>query len=205
MIRDALEGWWPASGGRSGDIEHGRGGGGIDAAGLPVAPVIAWFDDRTIPQRTGGGSTWAHALCRHLWATPGLHFFDQQSDVDAGACARSVPAYHTLVRVSDYLNYRLTGQQVTSPSIASRTMAFDVRSGIGRIACWIWQNCRASSSAGVGEWFGDRRGDRKCRTRHRVAGGLSSSAGVGTITCAEPWRAGHRAGPVLNSVGTRRY
>lgn len=100
---------------------------GIDAAGLPVAPVIAWFDDRTIPQR----DWWReHLGARAVFDICGLHLdyiFSINKVMWMRAHAPEV--FKRTMRwlgISDYLNYRLTGQQVTSPSIASRTMAFDV-------------------------------------------------------------------------------
>ncbi len=107
---------------------------------LPVAPLSrgSMTDDSA---RTGGGSTGA-ALCRHLWVHLD-YIFSINKVMWMRAHAPKCPAYHTLVRISDYLNYR---SPTTGDFAIHRfaTMAFDVRSGIGRIACWI---CRIVARA----------------------------------------------------------
>ena len=99
----------------------------VDADGRVLYPTIAWFDDRTIPQRDWWRERLGAVRIFHICGTHLDHIFsinkimwmrDQEPDV----CRRTV----RWLGVNDYLNYRLTGEQMTSPSIASRTMAFDV-------------------------------------------------------------------------------
>ncbi|MEZ5668499.1 MAG: FGGY family carbohydrate kinase [Alphaproteobacteria bacterium] len=107
----------------------GETGIGLDAAGEPTAPAIAWFDKRS------------HAECEDLRARHGDDALTLRTgmrlDPIAGlpkmlwfkrnhpdAFARTA---HWLT-VADYLNYRLSGVVATDYSLASRTLALDMRS-----------------------------------------------------------------------------
>lgn len=99
----------------------------VDVDGRPLYPVIAWFDDRTIPQR----DWWRKQLgAVRIFRICGVHL-DHIFSINKMMWIRdhAPDAFRRTVRwlgVNDYLNYRLTGEQMTNPSIASRTMAFDV-------------------------------------------------------------------------------
>src|SRR5688500_13732959 len=106
----------------------GESGVPLDVEGEPTHDVIAWFDTRTQAQldrlaATAGASTlfgitglalkpfWS--LCKLLWLR----------EHDPDAFNRTVRWLH----VSDYVAYRLCGQGATDHSLASRTMAYDIR------------------------------------------------------------------------------
>ena len=99
----------------------------VDAAGRELYSIIAWFDDRTIPQR----DWWReHLGAVRIFNICGVHL-DYIFSINKILWMREhePDVFRRAVRwlgVNDYLNYRLTGEQMTSPSIASRTMAFDV-------------------------------------------------------------------------------
>jgi len=99
----------------------------VDAVGQELYPIIAWFDDRTIPQRDWWGE---HLSAVQIFNICGMHL-DYIFSIHKILWMREhePDVFRRAVRwlgVNDYLNYRLTGEQMTSPSIASRTMAFDV-------------------------------------------------------------------------------
>jgi xylulokinase len=100
----------------------------LDAAGAPVAEMIAWFDTRAEPQAqwldqavgarrlfavTGLALQPIFSLCKVLWLR----------DHAPEAFAASVRWLNT----ADYIAYRLSGVQATDLSLASRTLALDVR------------------------------------------------------------------------------
>ncbi|HXF64832.1 MAG TPA: FGGY family carbohydrate kinase [Caldilineaceae bacterium] len=104
----------------------------LDAHGRPTYEMIAWFDTRTVAQaewlgRVVGGRRIFEVsglalqpifgLCKLLWLR------DQAPD----AYARTARWLNT----ADYLAYRLCGVQATDFSLASRTLALDVRR-----RCW---------------------------------------------------------------------
>lgn len=105
----------------------GEAGVPLDAAGRALYPIIAWYDDRSAPQCaalvaelgevgiyrvTGLPPTPIFSLNKLLWLR------DRAPDVLA-RMAR-------WLCVSDYIAYRLTGEQAIGYSLASRTMAFDL-------------------------------------------------------------------------------
>ena len=102
----------------------------IDAQGQPLGPAIAWFDLRTAPQErwiverfgyktifdiTGVNPDPMFGLCKLLWAK------EHQPDVFRAA-------KHWL-HMADYVAYRLCRVPATDPSLASRTLAYDLRKG----------------------------------------------------------------------------
>lgn len=106
----------------------GEAGVPVDATGEPTYDFIAWFDRRTIPQRdrlqrtigedalfatTGLSLQPIFSLCKLLWI--------KQNEPEA--FARSARWLH----VADWLAYRLSGVLATDWSLASRTLAFDIR------------------------------------------------------------------------------
>ena len=102
----------------------------IGAGGQPLGPAIAWFDLRTAPEErwivekfgfktlfdiTGVNSDPMFGLCKVLWAKK-----HQPSVFQA--------AKHWL-HMADYVASRLCGVPATDPSLASRTLAYDLRRG----------------------------------------------------------------------------
>ena len=99
----------------------------LDARGDPVDDVIAWYDDRSLPQserlaaatdpdemfrRTGAHVQSIMSLCKLMWIR------DERPEVWA-------TGRHWL-NVADYVGYRLCGTMAQSPSLGARTSAFDL-------------------------------------------------------------------------------
>lgn len=106
----------------------GEAGVPLDASGDPTYDSIAWFDTRSAPQaqwldQTVGG--------RHVFAITGLSLQPIFSlckllwlrDHAADAFARTM----RWLNMADYIAYRLCGVQATDFSLASRTLALDIR------------------------------------------------------------------------------
>lgn len=100
----------------------------LDEAGQPLWPAIAWFDPRTRPLE----AWWReHADLTQVRATTGLSMdftyslmklmWYRQADPQRFARAR-----HWL-GISEWVAYRLSGRMMTDYSLASRTMALDLR------------------------------------------------------------------------------
>jgi len=99
----------------------------VDREGNPAYDVIAWFDRRTIPQmewlaRTIGESALfdvtglslhpIFSLCKLLWIRENHPEVWQRTS--------------RWLMVADFIAYRLSGEQATDYSLASRTMAFNL-------------------------------------------------------------------------------
>ena len=106
----------------------GESGVPLDAGNQPLYPAIAWFDARTQPQAawlddvvgkdrlfatTGLSLQPIFGLCKLLW-------LKQQRP---GIFARTV----RWLNIADYIAFRLCGEQATDFSLASRTLALDIR------------------------------------------------------------------------------
>lgn len=100
----------------------------LDAQMQPLGRAIAWFDTRSQAQ--------ANALSQTLGQEEIFQITGQISSSKFGITKLmwmkdNFPALYSQARhwlsVNDYLLYRLTGRLVTDYSIASRTMAFDIR------------------------------------------------------------------------------
>ncbi len=100
----------------------------LDAHGRPTHDVIAWFDGRSRPQAErlgrdlGGDRLFAltglslqpiFGLCKLLWL--------KENEPDAFARTE------TWLNVADYMAFRLSGVPATDYSLASRTLALDLR------------------------------------------------------------------------------
>ncbi|MGQ9681646.1 MAG: FGGY-family carbohydrate kinase [Anaerolineae bacterium] len=101
----------------------------LDSHNVPIYPIIAWHDNRTLPYR----AWWAERLDEDAqYAITGLQPGHIYSLNKLLWLRDHEPAtYRRLARwlsVSDYVAYRLCGVQAMSYSQASRTLAFDVRS-----------------------------------------------------------------------------
>jgi len=100
----------------------------LDTAGLPLYPIIAWYDRRPEPQAawweaqlpasalhaiTGQRVSPSFGVNKWLWIR------DNEPDVAARMAK--------WLSVPDYVLWRLTGEQATDYTIASRTLLFDQR------------------------------------------------------------------------------
>jgi xylulokinase len=100
----------------------------LDAAGVPTTDIIAWFDNRTRPQaewlarRIGKDELFARSglslqpifsLNKILW----------HRENEPHAWRRSV----RWLMMADYIAFRLSGEQATDQSLASRTLLLDLR------------------------------------------------------------------------------
>ena len=110
----------------------------LDRDMRPLAPAIAWFDQRTVPvareienrldpleiyRITGMQVSHLASLCKILWEKKNRPEVHRKT--------------HRWVLVCNYLTFRLTGECRTDPSQACRTMVFDIRNG-----AWSEEMCR---------------------------------------------------------------
>ncbi|NJN94981.1 MAG: carbohydrate kinase [Anaerolineales bacterium] len=106
----------------------GEAGAPIDAHGQPTYDVIAWFDQRTQPQiewldRTIGKDRLFDMTGLSLQPIFGLGKLLWLKENQPDAFARTV----RWLNMADYIAYRLCGVPATDYSLASRTMALDLR------------------------------------------------------------------------------
>jgi xylulokinase len=98
--------------------------------GTALAPAIAWFDGRTAPQ----AARWKDRNdAADLFARTGLHVTPLFT-----ACKLEWLAEHEQdlfgraagwLGMSEYLVFCMTGERATEPSLAGRTMLYDIRAG----------------------------------------------------------------------------
>jgi xylulokinase len=102
----------------------------IDSQGQPLAPAIAWFDLRTVPEYEWIRDRVGHAT---LFKISGLN-----PDPMFGLCKilwvkNHNPAAFEKARywlhLADYIAFRLCGIPATDPSLACRTLAYDLYRG----------------------------------------------------------------------------
>ena len=100
----------------------------LDRENRPLSTSIAWFDPRTLPQAEALSAMLGREhiykitgqLCSNKFGITKLLWYRQnRPELFAGA-------QHWL-SINDYMLYRLSGELVCDYSIASRTMAFDIR------------------------------------------------------------------------------
>lgn len=102
----------------------------LDAAGEALAPAIAWFDGRTAPQaarwkeRIGGEELFARTGLL-LTPLPTACKLEWIREHDPETLERAVG----WLGMSEYLIFRMTGERAAEPSLAGRTMLFNVGSG----------------------------------------------------------------------------
>ena len=102
----------------------------VDAAGEPLAPAIAWFDGRTVPQV----ARWRARLNPlELFSRTGLHLTPRYSACKLEWHRENTPgAWSEAVGwlgMAEYLVFRMTGEKSTDPSLATRTMLFGIENG----------------------------------------------------------------------------
>ncbi len=99
----------------------------VDDSGEPLAPAIAWFDGRTAPQAT----RWKERLDPlDLFSRTGLHLAPRYSacklewhrENTSEAWSKAV----SWLGIAEYIVFRMTGEKSTDPSLASRTMLFNI-------------------------------------------------------------------------------
>jgi sugar (pentulose or hexulose) kinase len=102
----------------------------LDGSGEPLAPAIAWFDGRTAPQ----AAYWKERLDpSELYSRTGLHLAPRCTACKLEWHRQNTPwAWSTVdawLGMAEYCVFRLTGEKSTDPSLASRTMLFNVVRG----------------------------------------------------------------------------
>jgi xylulokinase len=102
----------------------------VDAAGRPVAPTIAWFDQRTWPQAHEIEAAIDSDRVFHLTGHAVVPIFTllklkwmREHWPEAAAKARNV------MMMAEWIAFRLTGVMAAEPMLASRTLYFDIRRG----------------------------------------------------------------------------
>jgi xylulokinase len=100
----------------------------VDAQGQPLAPAIAWFDPRTTPEYewvraqvgyerlfeiTGLNPDPMFGLCKILWIKN-----HNRAAFEKARC---------WLHLADYVAFRLCGVPATDPSLACRTLAYDLQ------------------------------------------------------------------------------
>ncbi|MGC9359578.1 MAG: FGGY-family carbohydrate kinase, partial [Anaerolineae bacterium] len=126
-LRTVMSNVWDAPIGGVCVASVGEAGVPLDAQGKPTHPIIAWYDDRTAPlvpwwqSRVDPQAIFATTglVLGHTYTLLKLQWLFQQAP-DAWERTRR------WLSVSDYLGYRLTGEQAIGYSLASRTMALDL-------------------------------------------------------------------------------
>jgi sugar (pentulose or hexulose) kinase len=102
----------------------------VDASGEPLAPAVAWFDERTAPQ----AASWKERLdpIEHFSRT-GLHLAPRCTACKLEWHRENTPEAWSKadawLGMAEYLAFRMTGEKSTDPSLASRTMLFNIVAG----------------------------------------------------------------------------
>ena len=176
----------------------------LDRDNKELYPIIAWFDDRTMPQQ----DWWReHLGAVGVFAISGVHLDyifsinkimwlrEHEPDV-FGRMAR-------FLCMSDYLSFRLTGEQAMSPSIASRTMAFDVTTRNWSATMLEMAGLKRSLFPSICESGGIvGRVTRQAAAETGLREGVPVMAGGHDHLCGALGSGVFEPGPVLNSVGT---
>ncbi|MHB0859105.1 MAG: FGGY-family carbohydrate kinase [Anaerolineae bacterium] len=106
----------------------GESGVPLDAHGQPVYPIIAWYDERTLPQTAQLAQRTTESALYRISGLPLGHTFTLNKLLWLQECQPEAFArLRTWLCVSDYIAYRLTGERCMGYSLASRTLAFDLR------------------------------------------------------------------------------
>ena len=102
----------------------------LDAAGQPLASIIPWYDPCTAPQAAAIAARFGEPA---LFAATGLRPEPKYTLAKLLWLRAEAPAVlagmHAWAGVAEYVAHALTGALGTDPSLASRTMAFDVTRG----------------------------------------------------------------------------
>jgi len=106
----------------------GEAGVSLDAQGQPTHPIVVWYDDRTAPLV----SWWRrHVGPEAVFVATGLALGHTFTLLKLQWLRQQAPQAWERTRrwlgISGYVGYRLTGEQAMGYSLASRTMALDLR------------------------------------------------------------------------------
>jgi xylulokinase len=98
--------------------------------GEALAPAMAWFDDRPAPQ----ADRWRDRIdARDLFARTGLYVTPLPTACKLEWLREDSPELFGQAAgwlgMSEYLVFRMTGERATDPSLAGRTMLYDVGAG----------------------------------------------------------------------------
>lgn len=98
--------------------------------GLALAPSIAWFDRRTAPQ----AGRWKERMdAEELFIRTGLHVTPLFSACKLEWLKENSPDLFrratSWLGMSEYLVFRMTGERATEPSLAGRTMLYELEAG----------------------------------------------------------------------------
>jgi sugar (pentulose or hexulose) kinase len=102
----------------------------VDESGEPLVPAVAWFDGRTAPQAV----RWKERLDPiELFSRTGLHLAPRCSACKLEWHRENTPEAWSKaggwLGMAEYLVFRMTGEKSTDPSLASRTMLFNIVRG----------------------------------------------------------------------------
>lgn len=106
----------------------GEAGVPLDSHDDPVYPIIAWYDERTVPQADWWRRNVGECAIYGHTGLPLGHTFTLNKLM--WLQTREPDVYARMRRwlcVADYVGFRLTGQQAMGYSLASRTMALDLQ------------------------------------------------------------------------------
>ncbi len=175
----------------------------VDATGRPLGPAISWMDRRgaeeiaelarqvgfeNLHRRTGMVPDATFTLAKLLWL--------RRNDPEALKRAA------WLLQPRDFLAARLTGESITDPSLASRTMLWDVQAGswweegLQRAGVKASQLPRVVPSHAVVGGL-----TRQAADAMNLAAGIPVVAGGGD-RCCEALGAGLMPGEAMESTGT---
>lgn len=102
----------------------------LGSGGRPLAPVPAWYDDRTFELfRAWEARSDVAAVRRVSGLRPDPTYGVFKLARLAGTAPEAVARAAAWLPVADWIAYRLTGRVQTSPSQAARTLAYDLRVG----------------------------------------------------------------------------
>ncbi|MGE5482954.1 MAG: FGGY-family carbohydrate kinase [Bacteroidota bacterium] len=99
----------------------------LDAAGRPLYPIIAWYDTRTLAERDFWATHFGEQELRCLTGLPldPIYSINKLMWMRTHA-PEAVEGARRFLLMADWLAFKLSGEQVTNYSLASRTMSFDL-------------------------------------------------------------------------------
>ena len=99
----------------------------LDARAQPLAPIIAWHDQRTAESLAAIRAQIAESALYRITGLPLRHIYSANKLLWSRAHAPEIFARaQTWLGLADWITFRLTGERATSESLACRTLLFDV-------------------------------------------------------------------------------